>query len=334
MGFITLVELNKKLKNKEINHLYYFYGEEHSLIEETIKEIEKILLIKPEEKEIFYGSDIDIDTFISSLTSLSLFGEKKFIIVKESNKIKKSSKEILQKNLKYIGNNSYLIFINPEKIKKEQFQNEQLIKEIAKIGDIVEFKQLYPEECIKFIKEELLNKGKFVSDQDIELFLELTGNNLLDIKNEIEKLVLFIGDKKEISTEDIYNCSGLTKQQNLHKLSETIISGDTQNAILIFNNLLNTRTEISHILNSINRTFQQLLTANILFNSNISKEEILKKLKMNVYFGSQFIDKAKKFSKEKILRKMEIVYRMELRLKSGKTDVHEFEVFISNLCRN
>jgi len=334
MGFINFAELNTHLKNKKINHLYYFFGEEIFLIESTVKEIEKVISIKPEEKEIFYGSSIDIDIFISSLSSLSLFGERKFILVKESNKIKTAIKKTISQYLSTPKETCYLIFINPEKIRKDEFQKDEIIKEIARSGDVVEFKQLSETECIKFVREEFSSRGKNISLNEIETFLELTGNNLFDIKNEMEKLILFVGAKKEITLEDIYNCSGLTKQETIYKLSDAIISCDTKTAILIFNNLLNSGIEISHILMSINRTLQQLLTANILSNMNFSKEEILKKLKMSMYFGNQLIEKSKKFKREEILKKIDIVYRMELGIKSGKLERHDFNLFISDLCRD
>ncbi|MFN3967134.1 MAG: DNA polymerase III subunit delta [Endomicrobiia bacterium] len=334
MGLITFAELNRKLEKKEISHLYYFYGEEIYLIEETLNKLEKIIPVRPEEKEIFYGQNINIDVFVTSLSSLSLFGEKKFIIIKESNKIKSATQEIISKYLPDIKESCYVVFITPIKIKKDELQKNEIIKEVSKTGEVVEFRELFTDECIKFIKEEFSKNGKYISHKNIETFLELTGNNLYDIKNEIEKIILFIGEKKEITVEDIYNCSGLTKQEDIYKLSDAIISGNVQTAISIFNNLLNSGTEISHILVSISKTLQQLLRANILINSKIPREEILKKLKMNIYFGNQLIDKSKKFTKEEILKKMEIIYKIELEMKSGRLENNNFSLFISDLCRN
>jgi DNA polymerase III delta subunit len=55
---------------------------------------------------------------------------------------------------------------------------------------------------------------------------------------------------------------------------------------------------------------------------------------MNIYFGSRLIEKSKKFTKEKILKKIDIVYRMELGIKSGRLERHDFNLFISDLCRD
>lgn len=80
----------------------------------------------------------------------------------------------------------------------------------------------YAIEVVKLVK----GQGKLIDIELAERFVALVGQDLSLIKNEIEKVMTFAYDRKEIKESDIEAIATKTKQQNLWKIAEGVVFGD------------------------------------------------------------------------------------------------------------
>ena len=109
---MTVVELEKELKENKLNSIYLLFGEETFLLESSLKKIKKIF------GEILPGinyiqiDDTNIEELIPDIQTPAFGYEKKLIIVKNSGIFKKEGrkqtnkiKELKQKVYKYFEDN-------------------------------------------------------------------------------------------------------------------------------------------------------------------------------------------------------------------------------------
>lgn len=79
------------------------------------------------------------------------------------------------------------------------------------------------EEDIKnWIQQQLHENYKDIKQDALNLFIELTGINFNIVQQELEKLMLFIGDRPTINKQDVSMIINRSLEQNVFLLTEYI----------------------------------------------------------------------------------------------------------------
>jgi DNA polymerase-3 subunit delta len=140
----------------------------------------------------------------------------------------------------------------------------------------------------------------------------------MDLHNELEKLFLFVGGKKEIGLADVESLSGHTKQSNLFQLTEAIESQNIKSSISILKSLIVEGEEPVLILMFAHRAIRRLLTAKSLIEEmGLSKDEASKKLMLHRFFDRNFFQFLGKFTMGELKRDMRLVLEADLEIKSS-----------------
>lgn len=84
----------------------------------------------------------------------------------------------------------------------------------------------------------LRRAGKTMAPAGFELLYDKTGGGLRNFNVELEKLIAFVGDRKEILADDVQEASEKTKQDPIYALSNAIGERDPGKALLMGQSLL------------------------------------------------------------------------------------------------
>ena len=213
--------------------VYLLYGTVDYLINKTIDKI-----INDNKIDTFNVNKYDLtNTLLSQIindaSSMSLFGDKKLIIVNSAYIFTSSTKKYLEQDLKslenYLNNiniNTILIFVvNDAKLD----ERKKITKLIDKNGEIVECNNI---DNITMIKDLL---GDYqMSDSDIKYLLERVGDNSTLLNTEIEKIKIYKDTDKNITKEDIDLLTSKSLEVNNFKLIDAIINGDKLTALNLY----------------------------------------------------------------------------------------------------
>jgi len=311
-----------------VSRLYYLWGEEHLLQEEFIKKIEELLASSNCEKNIFYGTGLSIDDLASAMASMSLFSSERLVIIKEAHKIRAAAEKTIAGILANGFPAAYIIFINPQKLKKDVLSKNVLIKTIAETGLVVQFRPLYQQECVKYIVNEFRKNERAITEKDADYLYQIAGDNLYDLKNEIEKLVLYTIKKGRVTDEDIGLCSGFIKQESMIAVTNAITEGDREKTLRLVDNLLNSKEETFMVFSLIYRAYRKIMLARSMKQKNIPEFDISRRISV---YDKGFFDKIKKFRKKDIIRKLEILHDAEFAIKSGKVENADLRPVVAEL---
>jgi len=80
--------------------------------------------------------------------------------------------------------------------------------------------------------------SKTMAPAGFEVLYEKTGGGLRNFNSELEKLIAFVGDRKEILADDVQEASEKTKQDPIYELSNAIGHRDAPKALLLVQSLL------------------------------------------------------------------------------------------------
>ena len=101
------------------------------------------------------------------------------------------------------------------------------------------------------------------------------GGDMMMIANELEKLVLFVGDKKRIGLGDVETMVLAAKQRSFYELTDAISSRDRERALQVLDAILSSgegeEAAIGHLY-MLSRTFKQML---VIFERNVRDSRAL-----------------------------------------------------------
>lgn len=310
-----------------MKNIYLLYGQNKSIIKEEInKIIEKI----NSQDIIKYSLDNTlIKEIIEDASTISMFSNKKIIIVNDStffgaNK-KIEDQELLEKYLNNYNNNTYIIFVaNIEKIDTRK----KITKIVEKNGSIIEC--LNNETYTKDFINNYLAKNKYKM-QDINYFLNIVGNNLENIKNELEKLIMYKPNDKLINNDDIDKICIRNIEEEIFELTDAIIANNKQKSINLLNEFLNKNYEEIAIIALLASQFRFLYQVKRLENKNKNYIEIAKTLEVNPYRVKFTQKKLYNYSEKDITERIKQLAKMDHDIKLGLIDKKlALELFILN----
>ena len=287
------------ITRKDLVSGYFFYGEETFPAYQFIDDV-KISLFSQEKSEQFvekfYLESSSWPEIIDSARMVSLLSPHARLIIVESparkkpfalspqEKLSDLNKKLMREYFSDPVTGTVIVTIFPGKIKK----SSALIKFFSSLPDanvkVLEQKPLRENKLIEWAVRRLSQSGKTAEPDAIERLLELAGNDLRRINNEIEKILTYIADKKQVELDDIHQITGSVKIYVEWEISQYLEKADFKNCLLIIDRLL-VREGIPpvNIIGVIAGFFQDLLMAKLrLKEGQKSRKEIFREIKPQI----------------------------------------------------
>ena len=213
--------------NVDINKIILLYGKNEGLKNEATN-----LLIQDnsevnsyEESNIIHNSNI----FIEQITSKSLFGEKKTIIIKRaSDKIVKVISELNEKNIE-----DTTIIINSDNLEKKSklrtfFEKHKNFICVAFYPDNIQ--TLTKLTSVFFQKKNIL-----ISNENINQIINKSNGDRKNLLDELEKISLFCASKKKINSKQLNKLINLQENYNISELIDHCLAKNEKKIINILN---------------------------------------------------------------------------------------------------
>tara|TARA_B100001057_G_scaffold5421_2_gene4943 strand:+ start:9614 stop:10609 length:996 start_codon:yes stop_codon:yes gene_type:complete len=217
-------------KNLNKNFLFFLlYGPNIGHIEEIINNI-----IKPSStKNVFNYDENEIlsntDNFEQSITSKSFFENEKLIIInRASDKILNIIESIFEKNLP----DTTFILKSGNLEKKSKLRNFfEKKKNIICVPFYDDNYNSLLTNATNFFREKNLK----VSPETINLIIERSNKDRINLKNELEKISYFALNKKSINYEDINKLTNLSSNFQISELTDHCLTKNKVKTINILN---------------------------------------------------------------------------------------------------
>lgn len=189
-------ELEKSLKNGNLNTMYLLYGEETFLLENCLKKIKSNFGTIVDGINFIKIDDTNIFDLISNIETPAFEFEKKLIIARNTGILKKETKKkesknfTIQKNIsEYLENNIdilkdsvIIVFI------EEDVNKTELYKTIEKYGVICNFEKLKPAQIVKRLKAICMAYKVNVDESTLMYLIECSRNRYARFNKRNKKI--------------------------------------------------------------------------------------------------------------------------------------------------
>lgn len=310
-----------------MKNFYVFYGKEktrndkNSLDFGLIKnEVDK-LIKKLDTIDIVY---YDLETsnlvdIIDDASTISMFSIKKIIVVENAyflcaNKTINNI-ELLENYINHPNINTYIIFVSfTEKIDTRK----KITKLLSANGTITELNKIDENYLTNYVKD-YLNENNYKME-NIKYFINNVSTNLYDIKNELDKLMMYKLTDKYITNEDIDNTTIKTMDEEIFSLTDSIILKDTIKSLSLLEEFLNKNYDEIYIIMLLASQFRFLFQIKRLYNKNKSEAEIAKILGVNPYRVKFSLKKIYSYNETMLLEYIKKIARIDHDIKLGLID--------------
>ena len=222
---IKSFEINKI--NFDQNKLVLFYGKNEGFKNEAINNLikDKDEITKYEEKEVLEN----INDFIESILSKSLFESEKIIIIKRvTDKILKIIDEIDSKNIEDIK-----IILNADNLEKKSKLRSLFEKDKKYI--CVPFYPDTDQTLSKLTFNFLKKKNISISQSNINLIVNKCNGDREILLNELNKIQYFSKNGKKITTENISKLTNLIENHGISELIDNCLAKNKKKIVNILN---------------------------------------------------------------------------------------------------
>jgi DNA polymerase-3 subunit delta len=170
------------------------------------------------------------------------------------------------------------------------------------------------EQDVKGLIETTFKKEDMLINTDISLLIaKHLGNERHIIKSELEKIILYLKDKKEFKAEDILKCLGQNEDFGFDNLNYNLCDGNVVKLDKIINQLYLQGISPIALLRSVDKHFQKILFVNQKIDSGIDLNESFIKLKPPIFFLyiNQFKNQVKKWKTSLCYKAIERIMETE-----------------------
>ena len=305
--------LNQDIKEKSFKKIYLLYGDEPFLVGSYKKKLrEAITGGDTMNFNYFEGKNPDVKEIISLADTMPFFADRRLILVDGSGFFK-SAQEELAAFLPQMPDTTCLVFAESEVDKRNR-----LYKRVKELGYAAELNKQDTAQLMRWAAGILGRDGRKISRPVMEYFLERTGDDMENIRMELEKLVCYTMGRDVITKEDVDAVGTVHVPSRVFDMVAAIVAGNTKKAMDLYEDLLTLKEPPMRILFLIARQFNQLLQIKELTAAGKDKGAMASALKVPPFAVGKLTAQARAFTRDQILSWVTLCVETEEAVKSGR----------------
>ncbi|MCI5504623.1 MAG: DNA polymerase III subunit delta [Eubacterium sp.] len=250
-------EIRRQIKERSFYKVYLLTGDENYLVMQARHLLKEALVADGDEMNytLFEDTRIDMQHLKELALTYPFFSEKRLLMLDRTG-ILKSGKDALIDIMENMPETTCMVISEPEIDKRSK-----AYKWIKKNGYVAEFlkKNQTEKVLLRWVATLLSKEKKQIRENDARYFLERVGDDMFQIKNETEKLISYVGERTEITREDIEAIASGEVQNKIFDMVSAIAQGNKTQALNYYNDLILLKEPPMHILFLIIRQYRILL---------------------------------------------------------------------------
>ena len=328
--FLNTLKSGTKESVDRVGSLYHFTGEEDFLKEEAWKKLASIL-VSPELKsfnlDLLYGAETSADQIINTASTVPVNAKKRVVVVFDLHTLSPFSKDTLLLFLPKLPDSVCLILLSPKISMPTKFY-----KTLDQIATTVEFNKLWENRVADWISNRVRQQGKKIEKDAVRILQDSAGTDLADLASEIEKLLIYVGDRETITASDVQAAVGLSRTHTVFQLIDSIGEKNCSQSLLILNNLAQSGEKPGGMIYWLTSHLERLILTKD-FESSQGKS-LAASLKLPPFLASKYQSQAPNFTMEGLQKGLQLLYQADVDLKSNlMPDRTLMELLVYNLCQ-
>lgn len=305
-------ELKKSLA-QGLQAVYLIEGEDAFLRENALRLIKERGLSEPDlNLTNLSGQEIkaDPESFLTAVQSYPFMSEKRYVVVRD---YCPTASELKNKVIKRVFSEpidtTVIVIVNSEKC--------EALKKIDFIT-VVDCAKADASLINSFIRNKALKSGVIISESAMNLLCEYCSMDLTRINGEVDKLLSFVGDKEEISSEHVELLVNKDTDFQVYEFTEAVANKNFDKSFEILSDLAQKNQDKQRLFISIYYHFRRLLHACL---SKGTIKELSESLGVKEFVAKKSREQAGKFKAKRLKQICDKLSFYDGAFKSGELSV-------------
>ena len=247
--------LNEDIKTGNFKSVYLLYGEEAYLKKQYKDKITKAIFPDGDTVNYAYyeGKGINPGELIDLAETMPFFAKRRLIVVENSGFFKNACPDLAD-YIKTMPDTACFVFVENEADKRGK-----MYKAVKNKGRIVEMTRQDEKTLLYWIAGNVKREGYKIREQTARYLLSVTGTDMENLEQELEKLFSYCMGKEEIEIADIEAICTTQITNKIFEMVEAVAGKNQKKALDYYYDLLALKEPPMRILFLIAKQFNQLL---------------------------------------------------------------------------
>lgn len=218
-----------------------------------------------------------ISEVLDELRTLPFLAERRVVLIKDADGFVSDNREYLEKYFDKPSSCGVLVLVVSTWPK-----NTKLAKKLSGVGQLLDVGEIKANMLPKFAADcAESNYGKKFAGGGAQLLVELVGDDPGRISSEVEKLAMYVGDRKSITTEDVEKLIGHNRMFNAFAVIDAILAGDVGGAIERLRNMFAADKSAEFtVVGAFAYHFRRLFAAKALLEQGVGRRQVMSELRI------------------------------------------------------
>lgn len=281
--------LKKHIKEGNLKQVYLLYGKEDYLKNQCRDEL-LAAMTEPDDTMNFHrfeGENIDIQEVISLADTMPFFASHRTILIRDSGWFTSPCKEIYA-YLKKPSETVRFIFVEKE---MEPKKRNKLFTLVSETGYVVWLDETDETSLGLWIRKLCQDEGKAITNEAVSHLLFLTGSDMNNIRNELEKVFSYTYGRDQIFLGDIEAIVTRQIEKHIYDMIDAIALKQRLKALELYYDLLRANESPMLILSLLISQLNYLIQVKDLRTRGYGKKDIETKMKSTLGNRTWLVEK-------------------------------------------
>jgi DNA polymerase-3 subunit delta len=201
----------------------------------------------------YTGADVDLKSVRDELLTVSMFSSARAVVVDDADEFVSQNRGGLEDYFERPAKSSLLVLSV-----KSWPKTTRLAKRLPQVGLDVECSELTGAALQRWITDETQSRySRQISRDAVTLLVELAGNSLGLISQELDKLAAYVGDRDRITPEDVRMLVGGWRAETTWEMINAVRDGNAGDALAALDKLLTAGEAPQKLLGGVNFVFRK-----------------------------------------------------------------------------
>ena len=308
--------IDEDIKSGQFKNIYLLYGAEDYLKLQYRNKLLSALVTEGDNMNFskYQDNGINIAQIIDQAETLPFFAEHRVILIENSGFGKKTPED-LGEYLSNIPEATVFIFVE-----KDMDKRSKLYKAAKATGRDIEINMPDERTLATWVGAKLKDAGLQMKKDAWSEFLIMTHDSMDNMDRELEKLITYMGDKKQITVEDVHAICIARVETKIFDMINSIAAKDMKKTMSLYEDMLSAKEPPMLILTMIVRQFRQMKVIKECAHHGENVGTISKKVGAPDFAVKRTMQLANNFTDKEITSLLQEAADLEYKSKTGQLD--------------
>jgi len=327
-----LAQALKEVERGQIATCYYLVGREKLFHDQLIRALTEKLLPDRASRDlnltILYGTENSQQEMLSAVFSYPMLAQWKLVVVRGFDKLKLADEAALIKYLEHPQQTTCLV------LSAEESGRSAFYKKLQQLAVTIPCKPIPEYKLGDWIAGEVKARGRSMEPQAIQMLIDHVGSSLLNLKQELDKILDYKQDAGVITMSDIETITGISGEANIFALQKALAVRRMARSLTIVHRLMESGFDINSINSVLFAFFRKVLIAASLRRRGKNQRQIMDAMHLREFQAKEIFKALERFDYRQCRSVIRMLQDLDIQSKSSQvTARHALETLVYKICR-